>query len=139
MKGLSTLIRLAKFRLDEARRQLAQLERLREHLLHSLDRLAAEVTREQQIAAASDDPRTCYANFARAAMARRGTIEASLADLAPKLGDAANVVTAAFQEMKRYELTEEHNRRRANDKRKRREGAALDETALSRFQRAKAS
>jgi len=138
VKGLPTLIRLSKFRLDEARRQLAELERLREHLLQGLQRLAAEVAREQQVAAASQDPHSGYASYARAAMARRATIEQSLADLARKLGDAANAVTAAFQEMKRYELAEEHNRRRGEGKRKRREAAALDETALGRFHRAKA-
>lgn len=137
MKGLPTLIRLAKFRLDEARRQLAELERLREHLGQGLDRLAAEVAREQKAAATSHEANTGYANYARAAMARRATIEQSIADLLPKLDEAANVVSEAFQEMKRYELAEENHRRRDLERRQRRDTAALDETALSRYQRAR--
>jgi flagellar export protein FliJ len=139
MKGLATLIRLAKFNLDEKRRQLAELERLREHLLRSLDKLAVEVSREQQTAAESQDPFTGYASYARAALDRRAVIEQSLADLAPQLGAAAEAVTAAFQEFKRYELAEENNHRRAAAKDRRREQARLDETGLSRFQRARRS
>ena len=48
---------------------------------------------------------------------------------------AEAAVTAAFQEMKRYEIAEENHRRRAQDKQRRREQAQLDETGLSRFQR----
>ena len=137
MKGLNTLIRLAKFRLDEARRQLAELERLRASFTQGLEKLAAEVAREQQVAAQSVEPHNGYAAYARAAMARRGTIEKSLDDLGPMLGQAEAAVTAAFQEMKRYELAEAHHRRRAEDKARKREAAALDATALSRFQRAR--
>jgi flagellar protein FliJ len=137
MKGMGTLIRLAKFRLDEARRQLAELERLRAHLHHGLERLAGEVTREQQVATQAQGPFTGYDSYARAALGRRATIEQSIADLTPKLGDAEAAVTAAFQEMKRYELAAENHRRRATEKQRRRDQAALDETGLSRFQRAR--
>jgi flagellar protein FliJ len=137
MKGIGTLIRLAKFRLDEARRQLAELERLRAHLHQSLDRLASEVSREQQQATQTQikDPYSGYAAYARVAMDRRSTIEQSIADLAPKLGEAEAAVTAAFQEMKRYEIAEDNHRRRAQEKQQRREQTQLDETGLSRFQR----
>lgn len=137
MKGMATLVRLAKFRLDEARRQLAELERLREHLNKSLDKLANEVAQEQQAAGRSGDAFNGYAAYAKAAMGRRATIERSIADLVPSLTEAEEAVTAAFQEMKRYELGEEHRQRRVDEKRRRREQAALDETGLTRFQRAR--
>jgi flagellar protein FliJ len=137
MKGMATLVRLAKFRLDEARRQLAELERLREHLHKSLDKLANELAQEQQAAGRSGEAFNGYAAYARAAMGRRATIEQSIADLAPSLTEAEEAVTSAFQEMKRYELAEEHRQRRADEKRRRREQAALDETGLTRFQRAR--
>src|SRR5689334_13577878 len=121
MKGLSTLIRLAKFRLDETRRQLAELERLRENFTKGLEKLAAEVTREQQVATQSMEPHNGYAAYARAAMTRRGTIEKSLGDLAPMLAQAEAAVTEAFQEMKRYELAEEHHRRRAEERARKRD------------------
>jgi flagellar protein FliJ len=137
MKGMATLVRLAKFRLDEARRQLAELERLREHLNKSLDKLANEVAQEQQAASRSGDTFNGYAAYAKAAMGRRATIERSIADLVPSLTEAEEAVTAAFQEMKRYELAEEHRQRRIDEKRRRREQAVLDETGLTRFQRAR--
>lgn len=137
MKGMATLVRLAKFRLDEARRQLAELERLREHLNKSLDKLADEVAQEQQVAGRSGEAFNGYAAFAKAAMGRRAIIEQSIAELVPSLTEAEAAVTAAFQEMKRYELAEEHRLRRAEDKRRRRDQAVLDETGLARFQRAR--
>ena len=137
MKGMATLVRLAKFRLDEARRQLAELERLREHLNKSLEKLANELTQEQQAAGRSGEAFNGYAAYARAAMGRRATIEQSIAELAPSLAEAEEAVTAAFQEMKRYELAEEHRQRRTEEKRRRREQTTLDETGLTRFQRAR--
>jgi len=135
MKGLTTLARLAKFELDEARRQLAGLERLRDHLQQSLARLAEELAREQALAEQSWEAGRNYAAYARAAIERRGVMQKSLDDLAPRLAVAAEAVTEAYQTLKRYELAIEHRERAQAVRNQRREQAALDQTALSRFQR----
>jgi flagellar export protein FliJ len=137
MKGLDTLARLAKFELDAARRQLAGLEQLRDHFQLGLQRLASDLGREQALAAESWEAGRSYAAYARAMIQRRSVMQKSLDDLAPRLAEAADVVTEAYQTLKRYELAIEHRQRLAAAQAQRREQAALDATALSRFQRAR--
>jgi len=64
MSTLDTLIRLNRWKLDERRRQLGELERLFERLGSEAVRLEEELTREQRIAGASLEAGYAYAGYA---------------------------------------------------------------------------
>jgi flagellar protein FliJ len=133
--GLHTLIRLHKWRLDEKRRALAELQALADKLAQDTARLEREILAEQEIARTSPEASFGYGNFAKQAIERRRRLAESLAQVEHQISEATEEMAEAFQELKRYELAQEGRDRRDEAKRKTRENAALDEVALSGFTR----
>ena len=133
--GLHTLIRLHKWRLDEKRRALAELQALADKLAQDTARLEREILAEQEIARSSPEASFGYGNFAKQAIERRKRLAQSVAQVEHQIAEATKEMAEAFQELKRYELAQEGRDRREDAKRKTRENAALDEVALSGFTR----
>jgi flagellar protein FliJ len=133
--GLHTLIRLHKWRLDEKRRALAELQALADKLAQDTARLEREILAEQEIARTSPEASFAYGNFAKQAIERRRRLAQSVAQVEQQIAQATEEMAEAFQELKRYELAQEGRDRRDEAKRKERENAALDEIALSGFTR----
>ena len=133
--GLHTLIRLHKWRLDEKRRALAELQALADKLAQDTARLEREILAEQEIARTSPEASFGYGNFAKQAIERRKRLAQSVAQVEHQIAEATEEMAEAFQELKRYELAQEGRDRREDAKRKTRENAALDEVALSGFTR----
>lgn len=133
--GLHTLIRLHKWRLDEKRRALAELQTLADKLADDAGRLEAEIAAEQEIARASPEAGFGYGNFAKLSIERRKRLAQSIAQVESQIAEATEEMAEAFQELKRYELAQEGRDKRDQAKRKQREDAALDEVALSGFMR----
>ena len=133
--GLHTLIRLHKWRLDEKRRALAELQALADKLAQDTARLEREILAEQEIARTSPEASFGYGNFAKQAIERRRRLAESVAQVEHQIAEATEEMAEAFQELKRYELAQEGRDRRDEAKRKTRENAALDEVALSGFMR----
>ena len=131
MKGLPTLIRLHQWRLDQKRRELAELERLLAGLIAQLDKLEAEVKAEQAFAANSETMGFAYASFAAAAIERRKKLEQSMVEANVRIVEKHAEVTAAFHEVKRYEIAHREALRRAAHELARIERAELDEIALN--------
>jgi flagellar FliJ protein len=133
--GLHTLIRLHKWRLDEKRRALAELQALADKLAKDAERLEQEITAEQEIARSSPEAAFGYGNFAKLSIERRRRLAQSVAQVEQQIAGATEEMAEAFQELKRYELAQEGRDRRDEAKRKERENAALNEVALSGFTR----
>jgi flagellar export protein FliJ len=133
--GLHTLIRLHKWRLDEKRRALAELQALADKLAQDTARLEREIVAEQEIARTSPEAAFGYGNFAKQSIERRRRLAQSVAQVEHQIAEATEEMAEAFQELKRYELAQEGRDRRDEAKRKVRENAALDEVALSGFTR----
>jgi flagellar FliJ protein len=135
MKGLPTLIRVRQWELEEKRRKLADLEGLAAQLEEAVARLDDEVRMEQGVASASQEVSFAYAPYAQAAIERRRTLKASLEDVRLQIEAAAEEVTAAFQELKKYEVAQDNRRRRARIEANRRETIVLDDIAIEGFRR----
>jgi flagellar export protein FliJ len=135
MKGLPTLIRVRQWELEEKRRKLADLEGLAAQLEEAVARLDDEVRMEQGVASASHEVSFAYAPYAQAAIERRRTLKASLADVRVQIEAAAQEVTAAYQELKKYEVAQDGRRRRARVEANRRETIVLDDIAIEGFRR----
>ncbi len=130
MKGLDALIRLHSWRLDEKRRELADLQRLEDQFLDDVRRLEAEVAAEQEFAKSSDSGAFSYGGFAVGVIERRKRIEASIAEVRRRIEDKRGEVAEAFRELKRYEITQAERAKRQRIEADRRSQASLDEMSL---------
>jgi flagellar export protein FliJ len=135
MKTIDNLIRLARWRLDEQRRVVTDLERLRDELHAELARLAIEVEREKQVAAGNAEAARVFPAWNALAMERRETINASIAAADQRIAAAREVLGEHFAEVKRYENVAEGRARRAREDLERRQRSELDEIGLQRFRR----
>jgi flagellar FliJ protein len=132
VKGLPNLIRLHRWRLDEKRRHLAELERLAAELRAQGVRLEEELRSEQKSAGASPEAGFAYGNYARAVIARRAKLAASLAEVQSRIEPAADDVSESFRELKRLEIAQEHREKAARDHAAKLERLALDELGARR-------
>ena len=130
MRLLNNLIRLHKWRLDEKRQTLADLERLGDDLQTRLQTLKLEADQERALAARSDDVRFAYPAYAAATGDKRATLSASLVEITERIEAAQDEVTTAFRELKRLEISLETHERRQRAVAERREQIRLDEIAI---------
>ncbi len=135
MKGLAALVRLHRWRLDEKRRELADLARLEDQFLADARRLEDEVAAEQEVAKSSELGSFSYGGFAVGVIERRKRIAASIAEVRRQIDDKTAEVADAFRELKRYEITQAERLKRQRADAERRAQAALDEVSLLQHQR----
>ena len=128
---LATLIRLHTWRLDEQRRALADALRELDRLHQQSRALEAEITAEQEAAAAAPaEAGLAYAGFARTAVERRATCRQAISDAETDIASHREKVQACYRELRTLELAQDNRRERAKAEAARREGLALDEIAL---------
>ena len=135
MSGLDSLIRLHRWKLEEKRRVLADLEALMDDLITRASDLEVEILNEQKAAAGSEEAGFAYAAYATEAIHRRGVLAQSAAELEEKIETARDDVKAAFQEAKKYEIAQERKLERERIVTARRERIAEDDVALDMFRR----
>ncbi|MCW5723334.1 MAG: flagellar export protein FliJ [Maricaulaceae bacterium] len=126
------LIRLARFKVEELQKQIAELDRARGALENQIGRLEASVPEEQAEAAKSKDGYLAYGSYAQAVIRRKQNIRASLDEVEVQAGAIRERLTAAFQELKKYELLEERRLARAEAALRAAEQAELDDIAQTR-------
>jgi hypothetical protein len=131
MKSIATLIRLKRWALDEKRRALADLERLRAEMAGRAAALEAEIKAEQG-AAPADVVQFAYAAYVRRAMSQREALAQSIAGIDAQIAEAQLEIGEAFGELKRYERVQEMANEKAKVQLRRRETAVLDEIAGQR-------
>jgi len=134
MKAIDSLIRLHRWHLDEKRRNLADLERMKEDFERQVLHLDAEIAAEQAIAS-EDVARLAYGPYAEAVVLRRTKLVQSIADLTAQVVTARDEVAEAFQEIKKFEILQEQRERRTREWQLRRDQAVQDEVAIQRHQR----
>ncbi len=139
MSTLDTLIRLNRWKLDERRRQLGELERLFERLGSEAVRLEEELTREQRIAGASQEAGYAYAGYARDLTARRQKLAASISEVEGQLIVAREALAESFGEVKRYEIAAANRQKRDRATVERRQRIVQDEVALQVYRRRNAA
>ncbi len=139
MSTLDTLIRLNRWKLDERRRQLGELERLFERLGSETVRLEEELTREQRIAGASLEAGYAYAGYARDLTARRQKLAASISEVEGQLIVAREALAESFGEVKRYEIAAANRQKRDRAMVERRQRIVQDEVALQVYRRRNAA
>jgi flagellar protein FliJ len=135
VKPFQSQIRLHKWHVDEAQRQLAELVRLEDHLRADLAKLESDLVAEQAAAAASMEASMTYAAFAEQVVVRREKLARSIAEVSEQITHARDALRDAFAELKKFELAAEAAEERLKKRREQREQAQQDETALGMFRR----
>lgn len=130
------LIRLARFKVEELQKQMAEIDRARASLNDQIARLEASVPEEQAEAAKSREGFLAYGSYAQAVIKRKENIRLSLAEVEGQADAIRSRLETAFQELKKYELLEERRLARIEDAVRSAEQAELDEIAQMRAARA---
>ncbi len=132
-KGLSGVVRLHKWQVDEKRRQIADLETMRSEIVEQLDKLTNDLVAEQKHLATSTVVDINYANYAANVMARRENLEASITEIDVSIENMKDELSEAFKELKKFEIVQERALERERFEEKRREQERLDELSLNMF------
>jgi flagellar export protein FliJ len=135
MRGLPSLIKMHGLRLDEKRRKLAELERMRAALVERRDALDGEIAAEKAAADRKPETQADFGAYVRAALKRRETLERSIADVERESEAANEEVADAYRELKKFELVKQREDADALLESNRREQAQLDEVGLNAFLR----
>ncbi|WP_394692622.1 flagellar FliJ family protein [Hyphobacterium sp.] len=130
------LIRLARFKVEELQKQLADIDRVRTSLNDQIERLEASVPEEQAAATDNKDGYIAYGSYAQAVIKRKLNIRASLDEVDQQADGIRERLEAAFRELKKYELLEERRVARIEDALRAEEQAELDEIAQTRRRQA---
>lgn len=135
MRGVDGLIRLWKWRLDERRRTVVDLEIVRAGFERQMDKLDQELEHERHVATLHYDSSFGFANYRKMNRERRANVEVARDEVIDRIAAAQEEVNAAFRELKKYELVLENWERRERQKQERREQAEMDEAGLQGFRR----
>jgi len=135
MKGLDSLIRVHKWKLDEKRRELADFENLRAGFVKQLRALEDEQQREQDVAGNNFEVGFSFANYAAAAKRQRENIQASIEDVDAKIAELNVEVTVCYQDLKKYQVALDARKVKEKYERDRIEQMGLDELAIELHRR----
>lgn len=135
MKGLPALIRLHTWQLDGKRRELADLERVEDQFHAEVRRLEDELVTEQAYAKESESGVFAYGAFANGVILRRQKLAHSIAEIQVRIEAKRGEVAEAYQELKRYEVTQANREKREKLEQERRDQANLDEISLVQYSR----
>ena len=134
-KKLNGIIRLHKWQVDEKRRQITELEVMREELVEKLETLVSDLAREQENLSKSNVVSINYANYASSVMSRRENLEASITEVDVSIENMKDELAEAFKELKKYEIVEQRSIEREKEEVKKREQDRLDEISLNLFRK----
>lgn len=135
MSALESMIRVHQWMLDERRRGLAELQVFLDKLKADLVALDANLEAERAAAGNSGEAALTYPAFVAAALERRKKLCGTIANLEGQLEALREAVAEAYRELKKYELAQENQVKRASAKRARKERLELDELAVSLYRR----
>jgi flagellar protein FliJ len=107
MRSRDTLLRLHRFRVEEKRRQAADIEAMVTDFLRKYDDLDQTVKFEEQRTGVTDAQHFNYSTAAKAARGRRDNLMKSIGDLKDQLADAQSALADEQAELRKVELLAE--------------------------------
>lgn len=137
MKGLNTLIKLHKRRLDGLRRRMAALENQKAQLEALIQRLQDELAREIVLAGKTPEMGNFFGDFAKRIRTRQEQVTKEIAEVEKKIIALKDEIAVEFGEMKKFEIALENAKRREREAANRKETILLDEIASQQFGRRK--
>ncbi len=134
-KGLEAMIRLHKWQLDEKKRQMFDLERMKDDLIAKKNKLANDLKTEQKNILETNVVNINYSNYAASIMERQEVLSKSLSEIDLSILDMKDELSGAFNELKKFETVQERKLEREKIKLARREQEALDEISSQIYKR----
>lgn len=104
MRSRETLLRLHRFRTEEKRRQVADIDGMIQDFMRKYDDLDAQVKIEESRNGISDPSHFNYSLSAKAARGRRDNLMKSIAELKDQLNDAQTALVEEQDELRRAEM-----------------------------------
>ncbi|HEY1963156.1 MAG TPA: flagellar FliJ family protein [Rhizomicrobium sp.] len=135
MKRRDTLLRLKRFKVEDAKRRMITLDGMKNDLERKLADLEDTVAREKHRANDSDIGRLAFPSFLKSIEGRRENIRNSLADIERERAQCQAELTSAYQDLKSLELAMEQEAKRAAELEARRSQSRMDEMAIVRHLR----
>ena len=135
MSVIKKLIRFHKFDLDEKRRVLRDLEEQEASVQQAIDSLDQEIQSEQSFSRSQADFAPYYGCYASRNKSQREALEGELAKAHEQVETARDIVSQAFEELKKYEITKDQQDHREYLEQERQNQIELDEVALTAHQR----
>lgn len=137
MKGLNTLIKLAKRTLDELRRKMGALEGQKSQLIYVSVKLREELESEIELAKKQPEMGGFFGDFAKRIKKRQEDIASGIKKLDEQMAKLQTEISEAYGELKKYEIALDNAKRRAREEESRRETIQLDEIAGQQHRRRK--
>ena len=135
-KDLHSLIRLARWTVDEVQRTLGVLVEREEKLVTARYELDEELKREQAAAAENImEGGLTFSGYIRRYQARRDDLDHKIAEVAREILEARDALAEAYRDQKTYELAQETRDIAWNQELARREQISLDEIAQTLHRR----
>lgn len=135
MKGMKTLIKMQQKDLDELRREQTMLEEQREQLISLLTRLENEMNEERKLAEGRMEMARYLEDYGLRVKERQMAIVQEIVQINIRLEQLGELISAAFGELKKYEITKDNFDKRVQAAVDRREQIMLDEVGLRQFTR----
>lgn len=107
MRSRETLLRLHRFRTDEKRRQVGEIDGMIQDFMRKFDDLDATVKFEENRNGVSDPNHYNYSLAAKAARGRRDNLMRSVGELKDQLNDAQSALADEQAELRRAEMLAE--------------------------------
>ncbi len=135
MKSYDSLVRLGRWRLEEARRAHAEIARHRDDLAAERALLLGRLADERAGGDAEVATRLDVHLYFRWATAKSAELDAVIAEAEDRLRISREAMAEVYGELKTLELARDRARERAEAERARRERAELDEISLDLYRR----
>lgn len=116
MKSRASLIRSKRFKVEEKRRQVAQIESMIAEFERMAQDLNDQVAAEQERSGIHDSRHFAYPTFAKAAIQRRDNLIASTKELRERRRIAESERDGAVEELAKYEAIAERNQECHDDR-----------------------
>ena len=129
-ESLNTLARIQRWDLDRLRREMNELQKLRDDLIRRDEKLVHILSREAELAEEGKGEAD-YALFAQRIGEQRDSLAVSVAEVDRNIDVKQIEVSEVFQEIKRYEIVEKRVLQRQQREEERRDQARLDEIGLN--------
>lgn len=136
MKGLRTLVRLHRSRLDETRVRLTGLEKMRDDFRRRHQSLGDELAKEADGVRSAPEGAWSYAAYRESIEARRDRLNASIAEIETEMTTVKEALSEAFREYKKHEVILERRTHELEKRAQRRMRIVEDEIGLEIHRRA---
>jgi flagellar FliJ protein len=107
MRSRETLLRLHRFRTEDKRRQVADMDFMIQDFMRKYEDLDAQVKFEESRNGVTDPAHFNYSLSAKAARGRRDNVMRSIAELKDQLAEAQAALAAEEEELRRVEMLAE--------------------------------